>query len=328
MRQCAITIRYSFFKRGNLGISLTISRFVSSINTINAFSRRTIFSSLSLFKLIDSGIGCGKLGIDIFRRWRPVCCDVATLEKTVSDSDSALSQRISSLDASYKSDNATTNARIAAEETARANADSATAQRVGALETGSANANSRIASLETATSDNKQAIATTQQQLTAKFDALAVGGRNLLVQSRLQAGWLSTALGQPEGKAPDHHDPTYYPCVAGEKFIGRVTDFNGVTSLGAYGSICFYDNNKVKLANYRIIANTVGTILTAIAPPNTAYYRIATAAKGMKDKIEKGNIATDWTPAPEDIDAKFATTDATINAVSYTHLTLPTILLV
>lgn len=38
-------------------------------------------------------------------------------------------------------------------------------------------------------------------------------------------------------------------------------------------------------------------------------------------KIEKGSKATDWTPAPEDVDAKIATTDATINEFKQTQAT-------
>lgn len=145
-------------------------------------------------------------------------------------------------------------------------------------------------------------------------DAIEVGGRNLLIQSRLQAGYLQSGTGQPSGRAPDHHDPTYYPCVAGEKFIGRVTDFNGVTSLGGTGYICFYDSNKVNLANYPIIASTLGVVRTAVAPANTAYYRVATIAKGIKDKIEKGDKATDWTPAPEDVDTAIESKSKTFTA--------------
>ncbi|BFN00222.1 hypothetical protein MOXK02_17800 [Moraxella sp. K02] len=246
---------------------------------------------------------------------------VATLEKTVSDADSALSQRISSLDASYKSDNATTNARIAAEETARANADSATAQRVETLESSTSQAASRIASLEKTSSDNTQAIATAEKQLTAKFDALAVGGRNLLIQSRLQEGYFDPSNGVAVGTYPDAHDPNYYPCKAGDVFVGTVYDHNGVTNIGITGIICFYDQNKANIANYPIVGHNVGDTLKATAPANTVFYRVATTAKGIKAKIEKGNIATDWTPAPEDIDAKIATTDATINEFKQTQAT-------
>ena len=176
-----------------------------------------------------------------------------------------------------------------------------------------ANLTSRVSTLETSTSNNTQTIATTQTQLNARFDALSVGGRNLLIQSRLQAGYLSDSTGQPSSGAPDHYDPTYYPCVAGEKFTGKVIDFNGVTSLGSTGRICFYDSNKVNLANYPIVTNTVGAVKTVTAPSNTAYYRVATIAKGIKDKIERGNTPTDWTPAPEDIDQKFTDTNAAIS---------------
>ena len=149
----------------------------------------------------------------------------------------------------------------------------------------------------------------------SKIDNLQIGGRNLIIQSRLQPGYLYSTSGVAQGGAPDHHDPTYYPCVAGEKFIGRVTDFNGVTSLGGAGYICFYDSNKVNLANYPIIANTIGTILTAVAPANTAYYRVATVAKGIKDKIEKGNKATDWTPAPEDVQNSIDIVDSKVKDI-------------
>ena len=230
---------------------------------------------------------------------------VATLEKTVSDADSALSQRISSLDASYKSDNATTNARIAAEETARANADSATAQRVGALETGSANANSRIASLETATSDNKQAIATTQQQLTAKFDALSVGGRNLLKADN------STSVKLIAG------DTYTFSVQFAEKIDG------GYRYLHLWRIGQFWGSD----AFTTISALTSDLVKVTFVCPVTDFYNFvvetntAATAYAKKPKLERGNVATDWTPAPEDVDAKFATTDATINEFKQTQAT-------
>ena len=233
---------------------------------------------------------------------------VATLEKAVSDGDGALSQRISSLDASYKSDNATTNARIAAEETARANADSATAQRVGALETGSANANARIASLETATSDNKQAIATSQQQLNAKFDALAVGGRNLALNSGVVVNDYTTGIS------------TTNPLVVGEKYtlsfdyIGAPTG-NVFLNGGVGASFTAKPTDTWQRGSVTFVFTKNDYLDRELYP----HVYGATSLRNIK--LERGNIATDWTPAPEDVDAKFATTDATITEFKQTQAT-------
>jgi len=40
-----------------------------------------------------------------------------------------------------------------------------------------------------------------------------------------------------------------------------------------------------------------------VSPTNAKFYRIASIGKGLKEKLEKGNKATDFTPAPEDVDS-------------------------
>ena len=72
----------------------------------------------------------------------------------------------------------------------------------------------------------------------------------------------------------------------------------------------FLDKDKKALANYTHINKSIGTISV---PSNAKYLTmrfgygsavVGTAYK-LKIKVEKGNKATDWTPAPEDIDEKF-----------------------
>ena len=311
----AVTVNSVKLERGNIATDWTPApedidaKFATTDATINEFKQTQATKDSATAQRINE-IDAAYKSAD-----GQTNAKVATLEKTVSDGDGALSQRISSLDASYKSENATTNARIAAEETARANADNATAQRVGALETGSANANSRIASLETATSDNKQAIATSQQQLNAKFDALSVGGRNLVLKSKqnftssnyLVASYvLSEELTSgtytirvkgvfPEG---DH----IRPHIGG---IGVEDQGIGTFSKNEYIKVFNFDERfkgKLALDLYRAVADSQAVTVNSV-------------------KLERGNIATDWTPAPEDIDAKFATTDATINEFKQTQAT-------
>ena len=279
-------------------------------------------------KGIKAKIEKGNIATD----WTPAPEDVdakfATTDATINEfkqtqatKDSATAERINSIDAAYKAADGQTNAKVATLEKTVSDADSALSQRIDTIKSASDKAAADITTINQTKIDANQAQAIATSTTNAKFDALAVGGRNLLVQSRLQAGWLTDDKGQPSGGAPDHHDPNYYPCKAGDVFVGTVYDYNGVTNIGETGYICFYDQNKANIANYPIVGHNVGDTLKATAPANTAFYRVATTAKGIKAKIEKGNIATDWTPAPEDVDAKFATTDATINEFKQTQAT-------
>lgn len=137
------------------------------------------------------------------------------------------------------------------------------------------------------------------QDLKNDIDGIQIGGRNLIIQSRLQPGYLDSGTGFPTVVGPDHHDPNYYDCNSGEIFT--YTTYDVYTSgYGGGGYMCFYDLNKTFIASYVLSVNGVKGSKTIVTPQNARYYRVASIGKGIKEKLEKGNKATDWTPAPED----------------------------
>lgn len=83
----------------------------------------------------------------------------------------------------------------------------------------------------------------------------------------------------------------------------------------------FYDKDKKALSNYTYITKTTGTI----SVPSNAKYLVMRIGYGqavsgttykLRIKVEKGNKATDWTPAPEDVDSDISAVDTKVTTVS------------
>lgn len=84
-----------------------------------------------------------------------------------------------------------------------------------------------------------------------------------------------------------------------------------------------YNDNEQKNGNIPIVNGkaivrikkpTVNTRTAVIFYPNAGGYKPASTANAVpyKYKIEKGNISTDWSPAPEDTDAKISAVQTTV----------------
>ena len=146
---------------------------------------------------------------------------------------------------------------------------------------------------------DKGGYAGTAQDLKNDIDGIQIGGSNLIIQSRLRQGYLNAGTGIAVGSAPDHHDPNYYDCNSGEIFTHTTYDVY-TSGYGGDGYMCFYDLNKTFIASYVLSVNGVKGSKTIVTPQNAIYYRVASIGKGIKEKLERGNKATDWTPAPED----------------------------
>ena len=157
-----------------------------------------------------------------------------------------------------------------------------------------------ISTLQNTTANNTQSIATTQNQLNARFDALSVGGRNLLLRS----GAVIT----------EYHFPatTAEPLIQGETYtlsfdyIGNPNGWvflNNSTS-GTMPKVGQSDVWKRGYVTFVFAKNDYGA--------HEIYPHVYGASNLRNRKLEKGNVPTDWTPAPEDIDQKFIETDANI----------------
>ncbi|MFB6347881.1 phage tail protein [Moraxella sp. ZJ142] len=236
-----------------------------------------------------------------------------------SNADSALSSRIDSLDTAYKSADSSLTSRIASEETARATGDNANAQAIRTLNSTVQGINgrvgtaeSKITTLERTTSDATQALATAQSQLNARFDNLAVGGRNLLRDSgTTKTAGYSTRYRLTDAPAVGEVFSVTLWGELGADRNGEIGVFNSrgwgeITKLTKISDGVYHGTGTWKLAN--------GGDDSADQADNTHlnlyfYPRNANSVSTInKVKMERGNIATDWTPAPEDTPSDAVTT--------------------
>ena len=126
---------------------------------------------------------------------------------------------------------------------------------------------------------------------------IEIGGRNLLVQRTITEGGYLTETGAVTASAAWFY--TDYIPVAG---YTKLTT-SGYTNLGNGPSVVYYDADKVFVKG---IANGgVSRAKEITIDPGIAYIRFSGETKDLPTlKIEKGNMATDWTEAPEDTQAK------------------------
>lgn len=146
-------------------------------------------------------------------------------------------------------------------------------------------------------------------------DTVQVGGRNLAVMSRMVPGYIQGNLnagnpGDVDYKVrqyyPYNYDPTYYPIEEGAKLVYVIKRIVN-PERNVHAIIHWHNENKEFIgwdnANWRHL-NGTPHVLTA--PKGTHYYRfgISDYPKRIQVKLERGTIATDWSPAPEDVQAE------------------------
>lgn len=190
-------------------------------------------------------------------------------------------------------------------------------ERVGTSE-------SKIANLERTTSDTNKALATAQSELTAKFDNLAVGGRNYFRNSTPLR-----VIGGGDFQKNSENGVTFTANQA-TKTLFRL--LNVIDSIGVWTVSCYAkatqnarlfvdvnDNGQVQDTGnqywnefnvgteYQKIVATINTNKSSSVYNFVDFSTLSTETFTIKDlKIEKGSIATDWTPAPEDYTAGLA----------------------
>lgn len=282
-------------------------------------------------------------------------------QKARADADNSLVSRITALDAAYKKADTDMTARVAREETARADADKANAQAVKSLEStvGGINgrvgtAESKIGTLERTTSDTKQALATAQNQLNARFDNLKIGGRNLLLHTeKLNQLWRVASFDGQTTMTVNNGIAVITGKNNGWKHLGYdislskaqellQTDTN--FTLSVYIRRVSGANNPINIALRKGITNGFIDHLVGgnVTPTNTWVRYIVKGTMAADDlkyffvrfewsdnsvyefkqpKLEFGLHVTGWTPAPEDTNALIETTQANLNEFKQTQAT-------
>lgn len=130
-------------------------------------------------------------------------------------------------------------------------------------------------------------------------DNIEVGGRNLLVQKNITQGYLSTdGKGSFIGSGGGDQTSDWID-VSGNKYI-TITLYEDFTNTNNSGRYCEYDADKNCINTVGYNPRQKSSIIIELKT-NTKYIRVtAIECKTRRYKIETGNKATDWTPAPED----------------------------
>ena len=152
----------------------------------------------------------------------------------------------------------------------------------------------------------------------SKVDDLQIGGRNLLVQKNITEGYLSTdGKGSFVGSGGGDQTSDWID-VSGNKYI-TITLYEDFTNANNSGRYCEYDADKNCINTVVYNPRQKSSIIIELKS-NTKYIRVtAIECKTRRYKIEAGNKATDWTPAPEDVsqDATNKASQALTDAKNY-----------
>ena len=175
--------------------------------------------------------------------------------------------------------------------------------------------NSKVTTIETTVNGINTAVSNNYTELRKDIDNLEIGGRNLIsnsVNNWVDGNWQIPDVGSPTSihdypgrislKQPITITPNteYWVKIYSNKkvtFLFRMLD----------ASKNFIDS-KISLTNQKWISPSNCYSICVTIYENSAISDIADGT--TKIKIEKGNKATDWTPAPEDVDAEIADANA------------------
>jgi Chaperone of endosialidase len=127
-----------------------------------------------------------------------------------------------------------------------------------------------------------------------EFESLQIGGRNLIIEKKITHGYYVDNSGNLT--ALQNAFVTDFIDIQGASSIAVST--NGQNNIKR---VAFYDQNKVFIPP-RFLDTSSKTSIIISVPSNAKYVRFSSDnfASGYF-KLEKGNRATDWTPAPEDV---------------------------
>ena len=225
--------------------------------------------------------------------------------------DKAIADSVTALDTDYKGNKAS----VAASLSTLSTKDTALTNSITTLTTSVGANTASIGSINTALSTANEAIASNKTEINAKFDAIQVGGRNLLKGSGIAVNTSDYVMGTYDFtdtiKAGEEVTITIWGTLAEGK-----TGFAMYNS-GGTGGFGYPDLIKEGVYQKTFKWREVGT--------NT-YFKIYQAPSSVtgnsiinKVKLERGNKGTDWTPAPEDTDTALALTNAAISSEAVTR---------
>ena len=258
---------------------------------------------------------------------------ISRVEKAVSDNKSATATQLNQLNANLINAQTDLNAKITQEQTARANADEVNSGKITAITSRIASAESSISNIQSTKASKNEVVSLAQQSLRSiwqadtqsKVDALQVGGRNLIRNSGKLITSNNYAQRYAITEAPTVGDDvvvTLYGEVGADRTgigVYNSRGYSEVLRLEKISDGVYQGKGKWRLANggtnEGIYADN--THLNLYFYPNTANSEYTI----NKIKFERGTVATDWTPAPEDLIVDLNPITSKIDSVQQTLTT-------
>ncbi len=203
---------------------------------------------------------------------------------------------------------------------------------------------SKITALEQTVSNENKSLAVKSETLEAKFNQLQIGGRNLLKHSeKLNKNWgknggvtldtdhgiatltangrlvaLSQVLIEDQVEVKDGKVVLSFDALSNKsgKLNLRLRRYTGSTysDISAYVTVDSRDYKRYSVVfDYQ---KSEGQ--TRLSVEIVTYEKDGTVFNIKKPKLELGNIVTDWTPAPEDVDSTLSEVNASISSLKNT----------
>lgn len=159
-----------------------------------------------------------------------------------------------------------------------------------------------------------------------KIDNLEVGGRNLYIVKDARNGYINFSNGGVSGMNATNREQIsdFIPVAEGEKLVFQawaVTTETGSKTGSAWLGYAFYNSEKTYLGSrpskYDGTVQADGytyNFYKITVPANAAFIRCSyRRVTDGKAKLERGTLATGWTPAPEDLEAEVNAAQETAN---------------
>lgn len=130
-----------------------------------------------------------------------------------------------------------------------------------------------------------------------RLSSLEIGGRNYFAIVNSVDGYLTTSGTIHANDSYKEYTTDYIPVVVGEYWTVSCTNVEEKAPWVAY---CFYDSDKIFISPR--VAKYEASIVGFVIPDGVSYMRVSyrTHDYTINCKLEKGNVITDWSPAPED----------------------------
>lgn len=272
---------------------------------------------------------------------------ISRVERAVSDNQSSTATQLNQLSANLTKAQTDLNAKITQEQSARADADKANADRITSVTSRVASAESSISSIQSTKASKTEVASLAKQSLQAvwqadaqaKVDAISVGGRNLLLGTRKALSGTGEKLYQNQRYdfTPNVDVSTLttitLSCDVAIKGLTENATQNGYFRIGVELQLFYADGSSSWLSVYRTdksdFTGRISKTMTLAKPlRELTYNKVQVRSVGNAEqyyvggaKLEIGTIATDWTPAPEDVDSAINAISSKVDSVQQTLTT-------